>query len=276
MARKRRINTAIRLLLIGFSSLIVVVPLYFVVLNSFKPYAEIAANIAAWPKNPTMDNFKEAFRRLNFLQALKNTVVISVFSSIGCVVLSGMTGYWIARHSNLFTKTWEVLIMCGMCIPFQCIMITFAKVIGFLNLGNHLFGVILSFWVFSLPMSMFLVTGTVKSVPYEIEEAAIIDGCRPLALYWRVVFPLIKGTIFTIVSLNILTYWNDYLMTQFILTKNAYRTLQIAMQSLFNEAFFSWDTAVAAVTLSILPLFIFFVIAQKQVLDGVTAGSVKG
>ena len=90
------------------------------------------------------------------------------------------------------------------------------------------------------------------------------------------VFPLIKGTIFTVASLEVLTYWNDYLMTQFILTKVEFRTLQIAMMSLFNEAFFSWDTAVAAVTLSITPLFIFFVIAQKQVLDGVTAGAVKG
>lgn len=276
MAKKKRVNTLIRLVLIGFSSLVVVLPLYFVVLNSFKSYREIAANIAAWPREPTLNNFREAFRRLNFLMALKNTAIITVGSSIGCVILSGMTGYWIARHPNSFTKIWEVLIMCGMCIPFQCIMITFAKMIGLLNLGNHLFGVIVNFWVFSLPMSMFLVTGAVKSVPYEIEEAAIIDGCGPMSLYWLVVFPLIKGTMFTIVSLNVLTYWNDYLMTQFILTKNAFRTLQIAMQSLFNEAFFSWDTAVAAVTLSILPLFLFFIIAQKQVLDGVTAGSVKG
>ena len=125
-------------------------------------------------------------------------------------------------------------------------------------------------------MSMFLVSGAVKSIPIEIEEAAKIDGCSSFSTYWRIIFPLIRGMIFTIVTLNVLTYWNDYLMTQFILTKNTQRTLQIAMQSLFNEAFFSWDTAVAAVTLSILPLFIFFVIAQKQVLEGVTSGSVKG
>ena len=88
--------------------------------------------------------------------------------------------------------------------------------------------------------------------------------------------PLIKGTLFTVVSLEVIYFWNDYLMTQFILTKPSSRTIQIAMQSLFNEAFFAWDTAVAAVALSILPLFIFFLIAQKQVLEGVTAGSVKG
>lgn len=276
MKRRQRIDTIVREILIFLSCIIVMVPLYFTVLNAFKPYAEIAANIAAWPKQATLENFSDAWRRLDFLNVLKNTTIITVLSALGCVVISGMAGYWIARHVNRFTKTWNTLFLCGMCVPFQCIMITFAKMIGLLNLGNHLMGVVISFWVFSLPMSLFLVTGAVKNIPLEIEEAAIIDGCASLQLYWQIVFPLIKGTMFTIVTLNVLTYWNDYLMTQFILTKTAKRTIQIAMQSLFNEAFFSWDTAVAAVTLSITPLFIFFVIAQKQVIGGVTAGSVKG
>ncbi len=276
MKRRERVDVAIREILIFISAMIVMIPLYFTVLNAFKPYAEIAANIAAWPKEPTLHNFVEAFQRLNFLTVLKNTAIITIFSALGCVVISGMTGYWIARHKNPFTTIWNLLFLSGMCVPFQCIMITFAKMIGILKLGNHLSGVVISFWVFSLPMSLFLVTGAVKNIPLDIEEAAIIDGCGTLSLFWRVVFPLIRGTMFTIVTLNVLTYWNDYLMTQFILTKTAYRTIQIAMQSLFNEAFFSWDTAVAAVTLSITPLFIFFVIAQRQVLEGVVAGSVKG
>ena len=276
MKRRQKIDVVIREILIFLSCIIVMIPLYFTVLNSFKPYAEIAANIAAWPVNPTLRNFGEAWKRLDFLNVLKNTTIITVLSALGCVVISGMTGYWIARHANRFTRMWNGLFLCGMCVPFQCIMITFAKMIGSLKLGNHQMGVVISFWVFSLPMSLFLVTGSVKNIPYEIEEAAIIDGCSSLQLFWKIVFPLIKGIMFTIVTLNVLTYWNDYLMTQFILTKTANRTIQIAMQSLFNEAFFSWDTAVAAVTLSITPLFIFFVIAQKQVIGGATAGSVKG
>lgn len=276
MKRRDQIDTAIRILVIALSCMIVVVPLYFTVMNAFKPYSEIAANIAAWPKEPTLENFSEAWRRLDFLNVLRNTLLVTISSAAGCVVISGMTGYWIARHVNWFTKTWNLLFLSGMCVPFQCIMITFAKMIGKLGMGNHILGVAISFWVFTLPMSLFLVTGAVKNIPYEIEEAAVIDGCSNWQLYWRVVFPLIRGTMFTIVTLNVLTYWNDYLMTQFILTKKTLRTIQISMQSLFNEAFFSWDTAVAAVTLSITPLFLFFVFAQKQVLEGVVAGSVKG
>lgn len=276
MKRRNRIETALRLLLIAITCIIVMIPLYLTVLNAFKPYSEIAADISAWPQNPTLNNFKEAWRRLNFPKVLGNTVIITVVSSIGLIVFTGMTGYWIARHSSWFTKTWNVLILCGMCVPFQGFMIAYAQIIGDLGLGGNIFGVIISFWAFSLPMSVFLISGAVKAVPLEIEESAIIDGCSSFSLFWRIVVPLIKGTIFTVVSLEVLYYWNDYLMTQFILTNPSQRTIQIAMQSLFNEAFFAWDTAVAAVTLSIAPLFIFFVIAQKQVLEGVTAGSVKG
>lgn len=276
MKRKKAIQTALALAFVVFSCSLVLIPLYFTVLNSFKPYPEIAANIAAFPKSPTLANFKEAWKRLDFLRVLGNTLIVTVFSAVGIVVLSGMTGYWITRHQNRFTKLCFVLILCGMSVPFQCIMITFAKMIGLMNLGNKYIGVIMSNWVFSMPMSVFLVTGAVKALPIEIEESAVIDGCSPWNLYWRIVFPLTKGTMFTIVSLEVLKYWNNYLMTQFILTKPQLRTIQIAMMSLFNEALFSWDVAVAAVTLSILPLFIFFVITQKQVLSSATVGAVKG
>ena len=276
MKRNKMIRTALTLAFVIFSCSLVLVPLYFTVLNSFKPYSEIAANIAAFPHSPTLANFKEAWKRLHFPLVLFNTLVITVFSAVGTVILSGMTGYWLARHQNRFTKLCYVLILCGMSVPFQCIMITFARMTGLLNMGNKYIGVIMSNWTFSLPMSVFLVTGAVKSLPIEIEESAVIDGCTPLSLYWRIVFPLTKGTMFTIVSLEVLKYWNNYLMTQFILTRQQMRTIQIAMMSLFNEALFSWDVAVAAVTLSILPLFIFFVVAQKQVLSSATVGAVKG
>ena len=276
MKRNKRIRTSLALVFIVFSCTLVLIPLYFTVLNSFKPYPEIAANIAALPREATLNNIKEAWTRLNYPLVLLNTLIVTVFSAIGTVILSGMTGYWLARHQNRFTRLCYVLILCGMSVPFQCIMITFARMIGLLNLGNRYLGVIMSNWTFSLPMSVFLVTGAVKSLPVEIEESAVIDGCSPINLYWRIVFPPTKGTMFTIVSLEVLKYWNNYLMTQFILTKPQRRTIQIAMMSLFNEAMFSWDVAVAAVTLSILPLFIFFVIAQKQVLSSATVGAVKG
>lgn len=276
MKRSERIRISLSVIIMAISALIVIIPLVLVVLNSFKPYAEIADNISALPKTITLKNYQQAWKRLNYAVVFKNTLFIAVFSNIGSIVFAGMLGYWIVRHPCRFTKLSYLMVIAGMSVPFQGIMITFAKMAGFLKITNHLYGAVISNWVFSMPMSMFLTAGAVKSVPYEIEESARIDGCGPLRTYWVIVFPLIKGTVFTVACLNIITYWNDYLMTQFLLTKKGLRTIQIAMQSLFNEAFFAWDTALAAISLSILPLFIFFIIAQKQVMDGVAAGAVKG
>ena len=276
MKRSEKLRIAVSLAILTVSVAVVIIPLALTVLNSFKPYSEIAANIMALPKVFTIENYVEAWERLNFPVVFKNTLIIAIFSNLGSIVFASMLGYWIVRHPGKGTRLIYLVIIAGMSVPFQGIMITFAKVVGFLHLNNHLYGAIISNWVFSMPMSMFLSAGAVKSVPLEIEESARIDGCDPLKTYWLVVFPLIKGTIFTVASLNVITYWNDYLMTQFLLTKKGMRTIQIAMQSLFNEAFFAWDVALAAISLSILPLFIFFIFSQKQVLDGVAAGAVKG
>lgn len=276
MKKSEKIRIGVNLIILSISVIIVVIPLFLVLLNSFKPYSEIAANIVSFPTKITGKNYAQAWRRLNFPVVFKNTFIIALFSNLGSIVFAGMLGYWIVRHPGRWTKAVYLMIIAGMSVPFQGIMITFAKMVGFLNLSNHLYGAVISNWVFSMPMSMFLTAGAVKSVPFEIEEAARIDGCGPLKTYWIVVFPLIKGTVFTVASLNIITYWNDYLMTQFLLTQKSLRTIQIAMQSLFNEAFFAWDTALAAISLSVIPLFLFFIFAQKQVLDGVAAGAVKG
>lgn len=256
--------------------LIVLVPFYIIVTNSFKPYSEIAKHIFGLPQNFTLRNYNEAWRRLNFANSLKNTVVIAVLSNIGGVVFSSMCGYWITRNPNKGTRIIFFVLIAFMSIPFQALMIPFAKITNKMHLTNSLFGLSVCFWALTVPISTFITSGAVKSVPVEIEESALIDGCSQLKMYWIIVFPLIKASIFTFATINTLWFWNDYLMTQLMLSKKSLRTIQISMQALFNEAFFAWDVALAALTLAILPLFIFFVIAQKQVLEGASAGAVKG
>lgn len=256
--------------------LIVLVPFYIIVTNSFKPYSEIAKHIFGLPQNFTLRNYSEAWRRLNFANSLKNTVVIAVLSNIGGVVFSSMCGYWITRNPNKGTRIIFFVLIAFMSIPFQALMIPFAKITNKMHLTNSLFGLSVCFWALTVPISTFITSGAVKSVPVEIEESALIDGCSQLKMYWIIVFPLIKASIFTFATINTLWFWNDYLMTQLMLSKKSLRTIQISMQALFNEAFFAWDVALAALTLAILPLFIFFVIAQKQVLEGASAGAVKG
>lgn len=255
---------------------IVLVPFYIIVSNSFKPYAEIAKDIFGLPVNFTTKNYGQAWRRLNFANSLKNTFVVSVVSNVGGVVFSSMCGYWITRHQNKGTRFVFFMLIAFMSIPFQALMIPFAKITSKLHLTNSLIGLSVCFWALTVPISTFITSGAVKSVPVEIEESALIDGCSPFRMYWTIVFPLIKASVFTFATINTLWFWNDYLMTQLMLSKKSLRTIQISMQALFNEAFFAWDVALAALTLAILPLFIFFVVAQKQVLAGASAGAVKG
>lgn len=255
---------------------IILIPFYIIVSNSFKPYSEIAKHIFALPQEFTTKNYAEAWRRLNFANSLKNTFIISVLSNIGGVVFSSMCGYWITRHPGKGTKIVFFMLIAFMSIPFQALMIPFAKITSKMHLTNSLIGLSVCFWALTVPISTFITSGAVKSVPIEIEESALIDGCSHVRMYWTIVFPLIKASVFTFATINTLWFWNDYLMTQLMLSKKTLRTIQISMQALFNEAFFAWDVALAALTLAILPLFIFFIIAQKQVLEGASAGAVKG
>lgn len=277
MGMRKRLEIATRTVILLFCLGVVLVPFYIIVVNSFKPYADIARDIFSMPgASFTTANYVSAWDRLNFGNSLKNTAIISILSNVGGVVFCSMTGYWITRHNNKFTRACFFVIIAFMSIPFQALMIPFARLTKNLGLSNSLIGISVCFWAMTVSLSTFIVSGAVKAIPVEIESAALIDGCNAITTFWRIVFPQIKGSVFTVATINTLWFWNDYLMTQLVLSKNSLRTIQISMQALFNEAFFAWDVALAALTLSILPLFIFFIIAQKQVLAGVSAGAVKG
>lgn len=277
MGSRHRLAVGVRTVVLLLNLMLVLVPFYIIIVNSFKPYAEIARDIFGLPgKNFTFDNYISAWHRLNFGNALKNTAIITVLSNFGGVFLCSMTGYWITRHPNRFTKACFFVFIAFMSVPFQALMIPFARLTKNLGLSNSLVGISICFWAMTVSLSTFIISGAVKAIPVDIESSALIDGCNSLTTFWCIVFPQIKGSVFTVATINTLWFWNDYLMTQLVLSKNSLRTIQISMQALFNEAFFAWDVALAALCLSILPLFIFFVVAQKQVLAGVSAGAVKG
>lgn len=276
MYTRSKLNLGITFILLALALILMLSPFYFIVVNSFKPMSEIAENGFALPKKLSLENYIVGWKRIDFGRALVNTTIITVLSNIGPIIFGSMAGYWFTRHSNRFTKPIYMLMIGSMAIPFQAIMIPFAKVAKMLHLVNQYWGLAICFWAFSLPISIFLTAGAVKSVPIEVEEAAIVDGCSPMQLFWRIVFHLVKPAVMTFSIINTFWYWNDYLMTQMMLTRKSMRTIQLSMQALFNEAFYAWDTALSALTLSLIPMLIVFTLLQKNVLEGVAAGSVKG
>ncbi|WP_242984591.1 carbohydrate ABC transporter permease [Clostridium sp. chh4-2] len=256
--------------------LLVLSPLYFVVVNSLKTLPEIAKSAVSLPVRLHFENYGKAWKQLNFISAFKNTFLITLFSNVGGIVFGTMAGYWICRNPNRMTKILYSLIISSMAIPFQAIMISLMRVTKFMGFNDSIFGIVMCYWGLSVPICVFMSFGAVKSVPMEIEESAYIDGCSSFLMFWKIVFPLIRPTVLTFTVINTFWYWNDYLMSQLILTSKSHRVIQQAIRTLFNESIYQWDLGLAALILSIIPMTIFFIVMQKNVVAGVTAGAVKG
>lgn len=259
-----------------FLSLLVLSPFYFIIVNSLKTLPEIAESSVTLPTALHFENYINAWKRLDFLSALKNTLIITVFANVGGITFGSMAGYWLCRYTSRINKIIFTVVIASMAIPFQAIMISLMRVTTALNLNDSLYGIIMCYWGLSMPICVFLTYGAVKNVPYEIEESATIDGCSKFKLYWRIVFPLIRPTILTVTVINTFWFWNDYLMSQLILSSKENRVIQQAIRTLFNESIYQWDLGLAALVFSIIPVVIFFLMVQKYVVSGITSGAVKG
>lgn len=201
--------------------------------------------------------------------------MIAVISNIGIVVISSMAAWKMVRTPGKFSKLLFVLIVSAMVIPFQTVMIPLMKLGGTLNLINSIPGIVIMYFGFGVPLSLFLYHGFVKTVPLEIEEAARIDGCSQFGVFWRIVFPLLKPITVTVVILNTLWIWNDYLLPLLVLQAPELRTIPLATSSFFAQYTKQWDMGLAALVLGIAPIIIFFLFLQKHIIKGIAAGSVK-
>lgn len=251
-------------------------PFYFIIVNSVKSFSELMLHSAAWPTEFIWSNYSQAWKALNFPKAFLNSLILTVFSVSGMAVISSMAAYRIVRKDTRFHKMLLFMFVSAMVIPFQSIMIPITQVAQNLNLLNNIFGLVFIYWGLGISLSAFLFHGYIRTIPYELEESAIMDGCGPYATFWRIVFPLLKPMTVTVIILNTLWVWNDFLLPSLILTDSNLRTIPLANFSFFSEYYNQWDLALAGLIMSVLPLLLFFLMMQKQVIEGLTAGSVKG
>lgn len=257
--------------------LLFLVPFYFVAINSLKTLGEILVDAASLPKEAIWANYTKAWSVIKFPSALFNSVSIAVVSVVCIVVVSSMTAYRFVRRPTVFNKILLSLLIASMIIPFQSIMLQLVRITSLLELRGNFYGIIACYIGFGLALSTFLFHGFIKTVPLEIEEAAVVDGCSPLGVFWKIVFPLLKPIIITVVILNTLWIWNDYLLPVLVIGSNKdLTTLPLAITRLFGQYTKQWDLALAALAVSILPILAFFLFLQKHIVEGITAGSVKG
>ncbi len=255
-----------------------VLPVLVVLMNSFKGQFYISDAPFKLPSATTFsgtENYIRGIQKTGFISAFGYSLFITVFSVLAIIFFPAMTSWYIVRVKNTFTKILYYLFILSMVVPFQMVMFTMAKTANVLRLDNPV-GIILIYLGFGCGLSIFMYSGFVKSVPIEIEEAAMIDGCTPVQMFFKIIFPILKPIAITIAILNAMWIWNDYLLP-LLLIGSDYKTIPIAVQYL-RGGYGSVDMGamMALLVLSIIPIIIFYLISQKYIIEGVVAGAVKG
>ena len=254
---------------------ITLLPVGLAVLNSFKTNGEIYTNILSLPTTWQFNNYLDVFRRTHYLRSLWNTVFLVSLSVSGIVLVSSLAGYKLARTKTKLSHTLFVIFILSMLIPFHSIMIGLVRVANQLNVQGKLWGLALIYVGIGSPMAIFLYHGFTKNVPQEIEEAAMIDGCNGLQLYFRIVFPLLRPITFTIIILNTLWIWNDFLLPLLMISNRKKHTLLLSTQALFGQYSANWSQILAILIMAMLPVMLVYLFIQKHIVSGIAEGALK-
>lgn len=254
-------------------------PIALVVINSFKKKAYISRRPFAIPTDKMyvgFENYINGIKKTGFIEAFGWTLLITVGSVAAIILCTSMCAWYISRVKNAVTTTIYYLCLFSMIVPFQMVMFPLSKIADMLKL-NTPWGLIVVYLGFGAGLAVFMFTGFVKSIPLEIEEAAMIDGCTPIQTFFHIVLPVMKPTCVTVAILQAMWIWNDYLLPYLILDLKRFKTISIAVQYL-KGGYGSVDMGamMGVLVLAIIPIIIFYLVCQKYIIEGVVAGAVKG
>ncbi|MCI7226911.1 MAG: carbohydrate ABC transporter permease [Lachnospiraceae bacterium] len=260
-------------------SIAYVYPIFLVLINSFKKKAYISRDPFSIPQGKIfvgLDNYVKGIQKTGFVQAFGLSLFITICSVAVIILCTSMCAWYICRVKNAATNTIYYLCLFSMIVPFQMVMFTLSKIANILHLNNPV-GIIVVYLGFGAGLSVFMFVGFVKSIPLEIEEAAMIDGCTPLQTFFQVVLPILKPTCITVTILQAMWIWNDYLLPYLVLDIKKYKTIPIAVQYL-KGGYGSVDMGamMGVLVLAIIPIIIFYLFCQRYIIEGVVAGAVKG
>lgn len=263
-----------------FLTIVFLGPIAFILLNSFKDRFAISTNPFALPTGKLwagLTNYITGIQGEGFGWAIVWSFVITISSVVAVVFFSAMTAYYITRVKTWWTSALYYAFVFSMVIPFQMVMFPTVVIADRLGLANPL-GMIVLYLGFGSGLSVFMFSGFIKSIPLEIEEAAHIDGCSPLTTFFRVVLPMLKPTAITVAILNAMWIWNDYLLPYLVIgLSTPYRTIPVVIQQFIgSQGDRDLGAMMAMLVLAITPIIIFYVSAQKHIIEGVAAGAVKG
>lgn len=276
---KRKLLDAVGILVMVVIFLFYMIPFILILLNSFKAKRDIIKNPFSLlaEKGYSLGNYTEAFDKMNYIRSFGNSLFITGLSTLLVIILAAMTAYYFVRAKDGISKIFFALMAASMIIPFQAIMIPLVSIYGAqLNLLNHRATLIFLHIGFSISMSVFIYQGFIKSnIPITLEEAAYLDGCTKTQTFFKVVFPLLKPTTSTLIILNVLAFWNDYLLPSLVLGRKELFTLPLSTYTFYGTYSADYGTIMAGLVLTVAPILILYLFLQKHIISGVVAGAVK-
>lgn len=279
MKKSKRVGNNVIFFVLLALSVLFLVPIIIVIINSFKSRIFISSQPLELPNAETfvaLENYINGVTSSDFFSAFLRSIFITVVSVILIVLFASMAAWYIVRSNSKITKGIYYMLVFSMIVPFQMVMYTMTYVTNRANLDN-VFGITFVYLGFGAGLSVFMLCGFIKSIPLEIEEAAMIDGASPIQAFFTVVFPMLKPTAITVAILNTMWIWNDYLLPYLVLGSDK-KTIPVAIQLAMQGAYGSTDYGgfMAMLVLAIVPIIIFYIFCQKYIIKGVVAGAVKG
>ncbi|TFE23772.1 carbohydrate ABC transporter permease [Cohnella luojiensis] len=272
----RRLYSVLAWLVLGVLAVYFLFPIYMALINSFKSQGEIYKSVLKLPSSLNFDNYTEAFTKANLLKSGLNTVIVTVTGIVLIVFCSSLAGYKLSRTRGRLSGAIFMLFVSSMLVPFQTIMVTLTKMARDLGLQGSPLGLGIVCAGLGVNMAVFLYHGFVKGIPRELDESASIDGAGEWRAYFTVIFPLLLPITFTIIVLNLLWLWNDFLLPVLLLNDYRAYTLVLSINMFFGKYSRDWTLILASLVMSSVPIIVIFAIFQRWIIQGITEGAVKG
>lgn len=273
--RPRRSAAHLQTLLLYALLLVFLFPFLLILMNSFKKTQYFVENPLSFPTRLDFSNYVAAFENMGFLKAFFNSLTITVFGVLLILVFSSMTGYLFVRFKWRLNSFLFFVMLASMTIPFQVIMIPLVMLYGNLQLLNMKLTLLFMYMGFGIPFGVFTFHGFIKGIPYELEESAFIEGSSRARTFFQIVLPLLKPVVVTLLVLDVLWIWNDYLLPSLVLLSPGLRTLPLSTYAFFSSYSVDFSPLMAGLVMTVIPVLALYLFLQNQIIKGITEGALK-
>lgn len=274
MKTRRFFQLTIQNILAWCLTIVMLIPLAVVFINSFKTEGESATLDLTLPAKFMFQNYQTVIERGKLIPSFINSFTYAAMSSIIIVVLTSLAAFVLARNQSKLNRIIYYFIILGIAMPLN--YVSLMKVMQATHLINTRLGIILLYAALGIPISIFIAYGFVDTIPRELDEAAIIDGCSPFSLFFRIIFPLMKPVLVTLFVLNFMSTWNDFILPMYYLNESTKWPMTLAVYNFFGQYMQSWNLVCADIVLTCAPVLLVFILGQKHIVGGITSGAVKG